>query len=315
MIITGVEHSIGDNNTWETSVMAQIYLIQPPKRVAAIPQTFTPRPPAIPRPANELLPFSLGAGGVFGGPLIPFTGTSVPVDSYGLWLYLAWNQGATGAAVHYKNLTASGVGSWDGIANKGQFLLGIKGNLVGGVVIDIGGYKITRGTGHQASINPLVDQLFQSNPKIVSTAIVQCWQQTYANKLKGAQNLRTGQTRSGDRIEDIDALLTQYARPSEGLTADRFKTFAAIENNKLSDTETGVKYQGMFQMDNRDNPIFMKILRESNPKKSPYVDDKGKTYTYYDPKILIPKAAEQIVLNFKSFLSAAKATVADFRSD
>ena len=314
MIITGVEHSIGDNNTWETSVMAQIYLIKPPQGRVEKKQEFTKRPDTISRPTIEQLPFNLGGG--FGGPMIPFTGDQMAVNSYGMWLYLAWNQGPAGAGTHYTNLTAPGVGEWRFNLGKGtnpRFLRGIKGNLPQGYSAQVGSSVVTRGTGEKAYTNPVVDALFFSNPKALSTAFVEIWQKCYADRLKaGLNNLRTGQTRCGDTYDQIDQLLTQHAAPYEaqGLTAARFKAFATIENAKNSDSATGAKYQGMFQMDNTENLTYMATLRSAKataPKVNP-------GFTYYNPNILIPKAAKHIVDNWKSFLDAGKTSSTAFPS-
>jgi len=208
------------------------------------------------------------------------------VTDFDLWLYLSWQQGAYGAAEHYK--ISKGKKANYGDVTKAA----IKGNWPPGL-------KSAAGYGSSS-----VDSLYSSNPKALAIAFIDVWGQQYAQKT--AQALpklnSTGKNRSGVLYSEIKKAFQKYEQPDLGLSWDRIGNFGMIENGLNTDTDGSKTFQGMFQMNKgyASNPNFKGALdyaKKGQGHASGWIE--------YDPYKLTEKSVPLILNSFQKFVNSS----------
>jgi hypothetical protein len=266
-IVTGVDHKI-QNGDWETNI-----------NVTLIPRT---------DPIDNIITSSLTIfGQVEQAPASPpvtstvGSNTGVFTDD-DVWIYLSWQQGAGGAAEHYKII--KGTKTSYSLVTKSA----IKSNWPGSLVAVNG---VTKSD---------IDALYTSNPQKLSQAFFDVQKQNYASKTASAPATidGPGSNKAGLPFSTLKAAFQAAADPTNGIKYENLVNFAYIENSFQSDSLTTATYQGMFQM-NKGNASYKAVLDK-------YKDGTGRSllYTKYgvsDPTGFIKDVVELIVKNFKIF--------------
>jgi hypothetical protein len=196
-----------------------------------------------------------------------------------LWLYLAWQQGPSGAAQHYR--VSQGKRSYK-IKEEN-----IRENWPSGAVSS-NGVKSSD-----------ISSLYKSDQKKLATAFIDVWRTTVSKK--GSQGISTinssKSNRSGVPYSVIKDAFIKYAMPEKGLTFEVITTFGMIENGLQTDTKDSATFQTMFQM-NKEYPDFLSIIEQSKKGVSSYKSN----FVEYDINILTKLAAPQMLIAYQSFV-------------
>lgn len=256
LIVTGVSHKLA-NNDWETDIEATVI----PKTKSGGIST-----PSISSPLSSSLSPSSNASE---------PNPELPIND-GLWLYLTWQQGTSGAAQHWE--VAKGRRSKYSNSVPPENL---EKNWPGNRVASNGVRKSD------------IRSLYNSNPQKLAIAFIDVQNQNYLFKEKEAKNLVTSSRKNRNNIlySDLYKIFKKYEVPNKGITADILTTFGYIENGLSTDTklykdtlrkEVNV-FQGMFQINKTytNNPNFGQIV-QSTKKGNSY----EKTYPYPGKKLL-----------------------------
>jgi hypothetical protein len=210
--------------------------------------------------------------------------TNVNIKDKDLWLYLSWQQGAGGAAQHYKIANGDLKKYSIKVAN-------IKQNWPGSLVASNGVTKTD------------IDNLYTNDPKQLALAFIDVWKQQYAKKTADATKLINGNgiERSGVAYSVLKAGFEAgvKANPTSGISFSNIVNFAMIENGLNLDDETSSSYNSMFQMD-KTNKNFIPILTKYNDGPS-----KTRGYTVWGGKNFagfITDVIPIIASNFAVFL-------------
>jgi hypothetical protein len=272
-IVTGVDHKI-QNGDWETNITT----------------TFIPKTGKI----DNYITSSLTIFGQIevAPPIPPPTPPSGPGGSSGaftdddVWIYLSWQQGAGGAAEHYKII--KGTKTSYSLVTKAA----IKSNWPGSLVAANG---VQKGD---------IDSLYTSNPQKLSQAFFDVQKQNYASKTSSAPTTidSAGSNKAGLPFSTLKSAFAAAVDPSNGIKYENIVNFAYIENSFQSDSLTTATYQGMFQMD-KNNASYKAVLNK-------YKDGIGRSSSYIkygtsDPTSFIKDVVALIVKNFKIFKTAS----------
>jgi hypothetical protein len=272
-IVTGIDHKL-KNGDWETDVKVTLIpktdefseIITGSISVNAQQESYTPPPPPV-------------------GTNIPTVSTGVFTDD-DVWIYLSWQQGAGGAAEHYKII--KGTKTSYSLVTKAA----IKSNWPGSLVAFNG---VTKSD---------IDTLYTSNPQKLSQAFFDVQKQNYASKTSSAPATidGPGSNKAGLPFSTLKSAFAAAADPSNGIKYENIVNFAYIENSFQSDSLTTATYQGMFQMD-KNNSKYKTVLNK-------YSDGQGRNSSYIkygtsNPTGFITDVVALIVSNFKIFKTAS----------
>jgi len=235
-ITMGISHTIQDND-WTTTIQSVSGPRYDGKTVTA---PITPQTHTVNRNKSQNFRST--------GPKKQSDLTNVNIKDKDLWLYLSWQQGAGGAAQHYKIANGDLKKYSIKVAN-------IKQNWPGSLVASNGVTKTD------------IDNLYINDPKQLALAFIDVWKQQYAKKTADATKLinGNGSERSGVAYSVLKAGFEAgvNANPSAGISFSNIVNFAMIENGLNLDDETSSSYNSMFQMD-KTNPKFIPVLRKYN---------------------------------------------------
>lgn len=250
-IVAGLTHTL-DNNEWLTKIKGQMIKLRD--------STAYGSSDIIAQVQN--VPGASASGGGAGG----------SVSNCDLFLYLAWQQGPTGAAQHYSLLTGNGKITKYTIRaeNIYQNWPAAKGTKSGN---PHGGFKSAKGIDAGSVIAMHSDPTRHGE---LAEAFIDVQKQVYASKRAITAPLlnTTGKNRTGLPYATIKQAFDKYATAT--VTANALANFASVENGLETDTETSSTYQTMFQID-KTNAAFAAIIRKLSATTSTF----NPSYTNY----------------------------------
>jgi len=206
------------------------------------------------------------------------------LDEISFWLYMSWQQGADGAAQHYK-IANGNMASYKSNVPPSN----ISGNWPGTLVADNGVKKSD------------VSTLYNSDPKKLANGFINVWSKNVGPKASSALSIINSSQKDNHqrpylRLKDI---FKKHEKPNESLTWERIAVMGNIENSLWTDTaprgKDGGNFAGMFQM-NKDTTIFQPYITRSNKGKSGYAD-----YDEYDIDIMTEGFVKLAIDNFNLF--------------
>jgi len=206
------------------------------------------------------------------------------LDEISFWLYMSWQQGADGAAQHYK-IANGNMASYKNNVDPSN----ISGNWPGTLVADNGVKKSD------------VSTLYNSDPKKLANGFINVWSKHVGPKASEAlTKINSSQKdRLGKPFLRLKDIFKKYEKPNDGLTWERIAVMGNIENGLFTDTaprgKDGGNYAGMFQM-NKDTTTFQPYITRSNKGKSGNAD-----YDEYDVDIMTEGFVKTSIENFNLF--------------
>lgn len=265
--IAGLTHTI-ENNQWTTAIRGLMINIPNSRRVytpSYKPTTRTEKSQAD-KPA-----------------IIPVPLSTAEVSDFDLFFYMAWQQGAGGAAQHYS--------LWK---KNGRYTNYTKNVPVRNIVSNWpGGFRSSKGVTVQD-----VDKLYNSNQSALAEAFIDVQRQLYGKKAAAAAVYINsgGKNRTGVPYASIKAAFTQHADPGAGLTAASLANFGMIENGLNTDSRSTNTFQTMFQV-NKTYDSYAKAINRQTQKAG-----SEKSYTDYGTieqlaKDIVPLAVD----SFRTF--------------
>ena len=203
------------------------------------------------------------------------------ITDYQLFTYLAWQQGAGGAAQHYSLWKRNGKKSKYSIPVKN-----IKANWPGSYEAKNG---VKKGD---------VDNLYSSNQNKLAEGFVDVQRQLYAKKLKTGLDLinSNGKNRSGVSYSSIKNAFEKHQSPPE-VDFNNLVAFGTIENGLQTDTKKGKTFITMFQMNSKSGS-YDSVLNKLTRKKSIYSDD---FEDFENIDVLTASAVPKMISNFETF--------------
>ena len=207
------------------------------------------------------------------------------ITDYQLFTYLAWQQGAGGAAQHYS--------LWKRNGKKTKYTIkvrNIKANWPGS-------YQAKNGV-KKADI----DNLYNNNQNKLAEAFVDVQRQLYAKKLQVGTDLINsgGSNRSGVPYSTIKEAFEKHQK-APTVDYNNLVAFGMIENGLNTDTKKGKTFQTMFQMNSKSgsyDEVFSKLTR----KQSTYSND----FEEFDNiDVLTAAAVPKMIKTFNSFKNSS----------
>lgn len=203
------------------------------------------------------------------------------ITDYQLFTYLAWQQGAGGAAQHYSLWKRNGKKSKYSIPVKN-----IKANWPGSYVAKNGVKKDE------------IDNLYNTNQSKLAEGFVDVQRQLYSKKLATGLNLinSNGKNRSGVPYSTIKQAFEKHQSPPE-VDFNNLVAFGTIENGLQTDTKKGKTFITMFQMNSKSGS-YDSVLNKLTRKKSIYRDD---FEDFENIDVLTASAVPKMISNFETF--------------
>ncbi len=203
------------------------------------------------------------------------------ITDYQLFTYLAWQQGAGGAAQHYSLWKRNGKKSKYSIPVKN-----IKANWPGSYVAKNGVKKDE------------IDNLYSSNQSKLAEGFVDVQRQLYAKKLATGLNMinSNGKNRSGVSYSTIKEAFEKHQSPPE-VDFNNLVAFGTIENGLNTDTKIGKTFITMFQMNSKSGS-YDSVLNKLTRKKSTF-NDSYEDFENID--VLTASAVPKMISNFETF--------------
>jgi len=203
------------------------------------------------------------------------------VSDYQLFTYLAWQQGASGAAQHYS--------LWKRNGKKTKYTIkseNLTKNWPGNIVAKNGVKKSD------------INNLYGTNQSKLAEGFVDVWRQQYAKKSEAGLSLinSDGKNRSGVPYSKIKSVFEKYQSPPE-LDYEGLVSFGMIENGLQTDTNKKIGYQTMFQMSTtyfKDTLAKIKVSEGHNDN-----------YQEWDIETTVAAGVPKIKENFQTFKNAA----------
>jgi N-acetyl-anhydromuramyl-L-alanine amidase AmpD len=212
------------------------------------------------------------------------------LDETSFWLYMSWQQGADGAAQHYK------------IANGA--MAAYKSNVPASNMINNWPGSLVADNGVKKSD---INTLYNSDPKKLANGYINVWSKHVSVKYGEAISLinssaKDGLNRPFLRLKDI---FKKYEKPNDSLTWDRIALMGYVENSLLTysypyATPNSGPRAGMYSM-LKAEPTFIPYITRSFKGNSGYVDKTGVAWEEYDIDIMTEGFVKLAIDNFNLF--------------